>query len=160
MTDMTDLREFMRHVPQPVTVVTTFYEGQPHGMTVSSFTSVSLEPPTVLIALEKTTKTCVNVLKSGRFCVNLLSEKQGWVSDVFAYSPHEERFSKVKYELEDGFPVLKDVLGVLFCEVSGQVDSSTHLIIMGRVEGVKIFSEQLPLIYHMRRYGRPAALTV
>ncbi len=157
---MTDLREFMRHVPQPVTVVTTFYEGQPHGMTVSSFTSVSLEPPTVLIALEKTTKTCVNVLKSGRFCVNLLSEKQGWVSDIFAYSPHEERFSKVKYVLEDGFPVLKDVLGVLFCEVSGQVDSSTHLIIMGRVEGVKIFSEQLPLIYHMRRYGRPMALTV
>lgn len=157
---MTDLREFMRRVPQPVTVVTTFYEGQPHGMTVSSFTSITLEPPTVLISLEKTTKTCLSVLKSGRFCVNLLSEKQGWVSDVFAYTPHEERFSRVKYVLEDGFPVLQDVLGVLFCEVSGQVDCSTHLIIIGRVKQVKLFSEEQPLIYHMRRYSRPAAITV
>ncbi|MCS6784021.1 MAG: flavin reductase family protein [Candidatus Caldarchaeum sp.] len=156
---MTDLREFMRRVPQCVTVVTTFDGSKPHGMTVSSFTSVSLEPQLVLIVLEKTTQTCRNVLETKRFCVNLLSEKQAAVSDLFAYAPHDDRFEKVKYRLEDGFyPVIDGAVATLFCEVHNHVEAATHNIILGLVKDIKIFSDQQPLVYFQRQYYRPAKI--
>lgn len=149
----------MRRVPQCVTVVTTHDGKKPHGMTVSSFTSVSLEPPLVLIILEKTTQTCKKVLETRLFCVNLLSEKQSYVSDLFAYSPHDERFEKVKHHVENsGLPVLDGVIGTLFCEVYHHFEASTHSVIIGLVKNVQLLSEEKPLIYLQRQYYKPQQL--
>lgn len=157
---MFELRDFMRRVPQCVTVVTTVANGVPHGMTVSSFTSVSLDPPTILIILEKSTQTCKTVLASRSFCVNLLSEKQSFVSDVFAYVPHEERFEKIQYHVESGkYPIIDGAIGALFCEVKESVEASTHNVILAIVKEVKIFSNDQPLIYLQRQYHRPVKVT-
>ncbi|MDW8083855.1 MAG: flavin reductase family protein [Candidatus Caldarchaeum sp.] len=156
---MTDLRDFMRRVPQAVTIVTTHDGVKSHGMTVSSFTSVSLDPPLVLVVLEKTTQTCNKILETRRFCVNLLSEKQSFVSDLFAYAPHHERFEKVKYRVEEnGYPVIEGVIGTLFCEVYNHIEASTHNIILGLVRNFRILSNDQPLIYFQRQYHRPAQL--
>ncbi|MEM2061352.1 MAG: flavin reductase family protein [Candidatus Caldarchaeum sp.] len=157
---MFGMREFMRRVPQCVTVVTTVANGKPHGMTVSSFTSVTLDPPTILIVLEKTTQTCKTVLTSHSFCVNLLSEKQSHVSDVFAYVPHEQRFERINYHIESGkYPVIDGSIGALFCDVKESFEMSTHQIILGTVKDVKIFSDEQPLIYLQRQYHRPVKVT-
>ncbi len=143
----------MRRVPQCVTVVTTFYDGAPHGMTVSSFTSVSLEPPLVTIALEKTAATCRMVLKSRRFAVNLLSQNQPQISDVFAYANHHERFLKIRYRVERNvYPVLDGVIGVLMCVVDDVHEAGDHLVVVGRVEAAEVYSDEPPLVYLQRQY--------
>jgi len=150
---MEALKEFMRLVPQCVTVVATYFEGEPHGMTVSSFTSLSLNPPLVMAALQRDTKTCKAVLGSGRFSVNLLSEKQARLSDVFAYEEHSKRFTMVKHWLKDGvYPVIDGVIAVLFCEVYSVTDVGDHKLVVGEVKGYEVFSDEPPLIYLMRRY--------
>ncbi|MEM2236866.1 MAG: flavin reductase family protein [Candidatus Caldarchaeum sp.] len=150
---MTDLREFMRRVPQCVTVVSTFHAGAPHGMTVSSFTSVSLEPPLILVALEKSATTCRVILESKRFAVNLLGQKQSSLSDSFAYLGHYERFTKTKYKIEKNvYPVLEGVIGVLMCVLESVYEAGDHLLLIGRVEEAKICSDELPLVYVYRQY--------
>lgn len=157
---MNDLREFMRRVPQCVTVVTTYVNNQPHGMTVSSFTSVSLDPPLILIVLDKSTQTCKSILQAKHFCVNLLSNKQSAVSDVFAYVPHEERFQRVKYSVQrERYPVLDGVVAYLFCEVHSFMEASTHNIIIGLVREVRLLTDELPLIYLQRQYHSPVRVT-
>lgn len=150
---MTDLREFMRRVPQCVTVVATYYDGVPHGMTVSSFVSVSLNPPLIVVSLEGNTKTCKTVLSSKKFAVNLLSQRQSRLSDVFAYVDHSERFKHVKFRVErDFYPVLEDVIGVLFCTVDRTYEAGDHMLVLGRVEDCQVFSNELPLVYLQRQY--------
>lgn len=150
---MTSLREFMRRVPQCVTVVATYHEGKPHGMTVSSFASVSLNPPLVVISLERNTKTCNTVMMSKKFAVNLLGQKQSQLSDIFAYVDHDERFKRVKFRIENEvFPVLDDVVGVLFCTVDKAYEAGDHLLVLGKVEECKIYSDDPPLVYLQRQY--------
>ncbi|MEM1943644.1 MAG: flavin reductase family protein [Candidatus Caldarchaeum sp.] len=150
---MTSLREFMRRVPQCVTVVATCHEGKPHGMTVSSFASVSLNPPLVVVSLERNTMTCSKVQMSKKFAVNLLGQDQSMLSDIFAYVDHDERFKRVKFRIEkEVFPVLDDVVGVLFCTVDKAYEAGDHLLVVGRVEECKIYSDNLPLVYHQRQY--------
>ncbi|GBC69681.1 Flavin-dependent monooxygenase, reductase subunit HsaB [archaeon HR01] len=147
------LRDFMRRTPQCVTVVATYVDGVPHGMTVSSFTSVSLEPPLVVVALQRDTRTCQAILQSGRFSVNLLGEGQEAVSDIFAYAEHSRRFSQVGYTVKDGvYPVLDGVVAALFCRTVDIYGVGDHKLIVGEVAGCEIYSDELPLIYLQRRY--------
>jgi len=150
---MEALKTFMRRVPQCVTVVTSFKDGEPHGMTVSSFTSVSANPPLVIIALEKNTRTRMVISEKGFFAVNLLSSRQADVSENFAYSPHETRFDMVAYRVEDGkFPVIDGVLAALFCRVVRQLEVGDHILFIGEIVGSETYQDGSPLIYLNRRY--------
>jgi 3-hydroxy-9,10-secoandrosta-1,3,5(10)-triene-9,17-dione monooxygenase reductase component len=150
---MEALKEFMRRVPQCVTVVTSYKDGEPHGMTVSSFTSVSANPPLVMVALERNTRTCRVVSETGFYAVNLLSHLQMEVSENFAYTPHDTRFEKVAYRVEGGrFPVIDGVLAVLFCRVVKQVEAGDHVLYIGEVMGSETYMDDKPLVYLNRRY--------
>ena len=156
---MEELKAAMRCWATGVTVVTAFHDGVRHGMTVSSFTSVSLTPPMVLISLERTTRTRQFVTASGFFGVNLLGSTQEELSNRFAgrISDLENRFEDLDaFVLESGAPMLADALAWMDCRVSAVYEVSTHSIIVGEVIGVKAFASQSenlqPLIYYDRGY--------
>jgi len=142
-----------------VTIVTANHEGVRHGMTVSSFTSVSLDPPLILICLERSTRTRQLVLDSAVFAVNLLTTQQVDLSNRFAgrISDLEDRFAGLNTTvLETGAPLLDGALAWMDCRVSAVFEMSSHTIIVGQVIGVKSFvagdAEAAPLLYYNRSY--------
>src|SRR5579864_1238658 len=149
------LRLTMRQWATGVTIVTSVFEDVRGGMTVSSFTSVSLEPPTVLVCLNKTTYTHDLVAKSGVYAISLLSAGQEGLSNRFAgLEPEvEDRFTGIEFETaETGSPLLPGAIAWLDCRVRQTLDTTTHTIYVAEVVYVHVHSEAEPLVYHNRRY--------
>ena len=149
------LRLTMRQWATGVTIVTSAFEGVPGGMTVSSFTSVSLEPPTVLVCLNKTTFTHDLVAQSGVYAISLLSAGQEWLSNRFAgLEPAiEDRFAGIDVATaETGSPLLPGAIAWLDCRVRQALDTSTHTIYVAEVVYAHVRAETEPLVYHNRRY--------
>lgn len=135
-----------------VTVVTTRDSGDKlHGITVSSFCSVSLDPPMVLICIEKTTGSHYAFGESGAFVVNILGEAQSPISEHFA-TTLDEKFDQVEHTLnQDGVPVLTGAIATLRCKLRHSLDGGDHSIFIGLVEDVLVNGGQ-PLIYFDRNY--------
>src|SRR5262249_39684563 len=137
-----------------ITVATTVDEsGQPHGLTVNSFTSVSLEPPLVLICLGHHTATVERFRNAKHFGINILAEDQRWLSDHFARKGHN-RFEGIEWHRgKNGVPLLPGVVGVMECDVYRKVAMGDHDIFVGRVVRVEI-QEKAPLLYFASGYHR------
>ena len=141
------LKDVMRGFPQGVVVVTAQGDEGPRGITVSSFTSVSLTPPRILICIMNESGARSAIAK-GPFVVNVLSEKQGAVADHFA-SP--------KLSSEDQFtaytsPKLDGCLGYLHCRVVEQTEHGDHTVFFGEVERAEMGDEGKPLVFCNREY--------
>lgn len=119
-----------------VTVVTTFNdEGAPIGFTANSFTSVSLDPPLLLVCLAKTSRNFAALTGAKGFGINILSEDQKDVSNTFA-RPVEDRFAAVTWQKGPfGSPVFGDVAAWFDCSMHENVDAGDHVILIGRIEG-------------------------
>jgi len=130
-----------------VTVVTTTdSNGLPRGFTANSFTSVSLEPPLVLVCLASDAATCPVFTDSGFFNVNVLAENQQDVASIFA-SPGDDRFEKVSWSIgENGRPILDDTISRFECQTSEVYEAGDHFILLGRVTDYN-FSSRSPLVY-------------
>lgn len=159
--DSTLLRHTMRLWATGVTVVTAQHDNQMRGMTVSSFTSVTMEPPLILICLQKQTETAQAVLDSGSFAVSMLGEEQREISNLFAgfveLAEDEDRFDRIEVALAStGSPIIKGAMGWIDCKVHATHDGSTHYIFVGEVVAASGESEhnQMPLIYYNRDYRR------
>lgn len=155
--DSQALRATMRQWVTGVTVVTTVFEGARAGMTVSSFTSVSLEPPQVLVCLNKTTYCHTLAHQSNVFGVSLLKHDQSALSNRFAgLDPNvEDRFADLELLVaETGSPLLVGAVGLLDCVVRAKHDAGTHTIFVGEVVYANFLSEDAPLVYYNRRYQR------
>ncbi|MCE7946761.1 MAG: flavin reductase [Chloroflexi bacterium CFX4] len=154
--DSNALRATMRQWVTGVTVVTTAFEGVRVGMTVSSFTSVSLEPPTVLVCLNKNAFAHDYVKRAAVFGVSLLATGQADLSQRFAgFDPtvSGDRFDGVAYTTaETGAPLLVGAVGVLDCVVRAAHDTHTHTIFIGEVVYALSAAEGAPLIYYNRQY--------
>lgn len=125
------LKEVMRLYPQGVAVATAGYQNTFYGMTVSSFTSVSLHPPLVLLAISKATKLHEVFTSSEIFAVNLLAEDQKSVSDRFAGRERvKERFEGIKFELVDGCPIIRGVRAYLVCRRWSTCESGDHTLLI------------------------------
>lgn len=118
-----------------VTVVTTHdAEGAPIGFTANSFTSVSLDPPLLLVCLAKTSRNYATLTEAKGFGVNILAEGQKDVSNTFA-RPVEDRFAAVDWKKGPyGSPVFADVAAWFDCAMHELVDAGDHVILIGRVE--------------------------
>jgi flavin reductase (DIM6/NTAB) family NADH-FMN oxidoreductase RutF len=152
-----ELRRVMRRWASGVCVVTSSDGDHHHGMTVTSFTSVSLEPPLILVSLENTTRTNAMVRQSGRFAVAILAADQQDLSDQFAgrLPDDDHRFADVPYfESELGSPIPEESLAFLDCKVTTNYEAATHTIFIGQVESSQIMREAAPLLYHDQEYGR------
>jgi flavin reductase (DIM6/NTAB) family NADH-FMN oxidoreductase RutF len=155
--DSEDLRIAMRRWATGVAVVTTQYQDIRHGMTVNSFTSVSLTPPLVLVSLERKTRTHGLVEKSGLFGITVLSENQQSVSDCFAgrCGDHDNRFSNLAtHTLLTSAPFIDGGLLYLDCRVVTTYEASTHTLFIGEVVASQLGLNDQPLIYLDRTYRR------
>jgi flavin reductase (DIM6/NTAB) family NADH-FMN oxidoreductase RutF len=151
------MRAAMRQWATGVTVVSTFYDGMQHGMTVSSFTSISLEPPLVLISLSKDTRTHHLVSRSGVFGVTLLNQNQREISERFAgrIAENQDRFAGLEtFTLRTGAPFLRGGLSFLDCTVVAAHDVGDHTLFIGQVVALQVEEADAPLIYYNRRYHR------
>jgi flavin reductase (DIM6/NTAB) family NADH-FMN oxidoreductase RutF len=151
MIDDLQFRSIMRSMVAGVTVITTSHEGQLHGMTATAFSSVSAEPPTVLIVLNRSTRTHPLVSASRHFVVNLLSESQVELGKRFA-GKIENQFDGIAHTLNDeGVPVINGAVASLECETINEMNVGTHTIFIGKVVRGGC-SETAPLVYHDGSY--------
>jgi flavin reductase (DIM6/NTAB) family NADH-FMN oxidoreductase RutF len=155
--DPEDFRLAMRRWATGVTVVTTQYQGVRHGMTVNSFTSISLTPPLVLVSLERKTRTHSLVEKSGVFGITVLSENQQTVSDCFAgrCGDHDDRFANLStHTLLTEAPFIEGGIVFFDCRVVSTFAASTHTLFIGEVIASQLGIDDQPLIYLDRMYRR------
>jgi flavin reductase (DIM6/NTAB) family NADH-FMN oxidoreductase RutF len=132
--DPADLRRALGTFATGVTVVTTLdADGVPRGFTANSFTSVSLEPPLILVCLANTAASCPVFRAAKCYAVNILSENQKAVSTAFS-SPTADRFALVDWRTRStGSPVLTGVAAWLDCRMHEVVDAGDHCILIGRI---------------------------
>jgi flavin reductase (DIM6/NTAB) family NADH-FMN oxidoreductase RutF len=125
------------------------------GMTVTSFASVSAEPPQILVCLNKSADTGENIIQSQKFAVNLLTTKQQNVSNDFSGgSSQEERFANTDWHMADtGIPILSDSLMSLECTVIERFSAGTHWIVIGEVQAKSCRTGD-PLLYFKGNYRK------
>jgi flavin reductase (DIM6/NTAB) family NADH-FMN oxidoreductase RutF len=139
-----------------VTIATVFdKEGIPHGLTVSSFTSVSLHPPLILICLGHAV-TVIEAFRAAQyFGINVLSDSQQKLSEKFARKGHD-RFGGVEWERgESGVPLLPDVIAAIECKIQQRFTSGDHDIFVGEMVRGRV-AEGEPLIYFASHYRQLA----
>jgi flavin reductase (DIM6/NTAB) family NADH-FMN oxidoreductase RutF len=125
--------------------------GAPHGLTANSFTSVSLNPPLVLVCIGHTTATVECFRTAKHFGINILAEDQRALSDHFARKGHN-RFEGLEWHPgKTGVPLLPGVLAVMECKVHRKVAMGDHDIFVGEVVRVEI-TEKAPLLYFSSGY--------
>ena len=146
----------MRQVASSVTVVTTDGNAGRFGATVSAFSSVSADPPTVLICLYSDSRIARTVTENGVFCVNVLSEHDADIADRFA-GRHDQwigdRFSGIEYRGTPGVAPQIDGTTAFRCDVQQTLRSGSHLIVLGHVRDV-LASDARPLTYRDGCYHR------
>lgn len=145
----------MRRLASGVSIITTAEEGVCHGMAVTSVTSVSADPPSLLVCINRTATTHAVIGRAGAFCVNLLAESDHELARRFS-SPadRESRFEGREWTtLVTGAPALIDSLASFDCEVMQTVDVDSHTIFIGRVRAIELWHEHIvPLVYHDGRF--------
>lgn len=126
----------MRHYPTGVTVVTSLREGQPRGITLNAFSSVSADPPMLLICVNREARSYLYISTSRIFCVNLLSAGQQELAERFSGKVRDEQFEGVPFDTDvTGAPVLLDTIGHFDCQVAEEHHVASHSIFVGRVVG-------------------------
>lgn len=155
--DPEQLRRSMRAWTSGVAIVTASHAGERHGMTVSSFTSIALEPPLIIVSLQTVSRTHELVAQSNAFGVTILAEDQQEISDLFAgrMPDTEDRLAGLETEtLVTGAPFIKGGLAYLDCRVSQTIEVGTNTLYLAEVVSARGDGEGRPLVYHDREYRK------
>ena len=153
--DQDQLRMVMRQWASGICVVATRYNNINHGMTVSSFSSVSIEPQLVTISLMKNSRTHDFVVDAKKFGITILSESQKEISKIFAglIPETENRFDGIEtWTLVTGSPLLKDGLAFLDCQLTQVYDFGSNSLFIGEVVAAKVGNGGRPLLYFDQQY--------
>lgn len=155
--DSETLRRAMRAWTTGVAVITAAHEGERYGMTVNSFTSISLEPPLISVTLKQLTHTHELVEKSGEFALTILSADQGNLSDRFAGKIPDvtDRFEDVETEtlLLDA-PLIKGGMAYFNCRVVNSFPVGENTLFVAEVIAAQGEGEGDPLVYHNRVFWK------
>ena len=151
--DSKEFRRVLGHYPTGVCAITTVSTGRPIGMIVGSFTSVSLEPPLVAFLPDRNSRTWPMIEAAGRFCVNVLAERQQEVCRALS-SKAENKFETVSYRLGDaGLPIVDDVVAWVDCELYAARGAGDHYIAIGKVHALGVEHSRLPRLFLRGDYG-------
>jgi len=136
-----------------VTVVTRrLPDDAPYGMTVSSFTSVSLDPPLILVCIERNARFLRDLSTEQPFAVNILSERQQHVAARFADRKEEDRFSGIEWSAGwQGVPLVLGVVATFACKLHQYIQSGDHFILIGEVQQIHRHKGS-PLVWCDRGY--------
>jgi 3-hydroxy-9,10-secoandrosta-1,3,5(10)-triene-9,17-dione monooxygenase reductase component len=152
-------RRVMGHFVTGVTVVSALDGERPFGITVNALSSVSLEPPLVMVALDRRRFLTPIVRAAGRYAVNILSEDQQALSDCFAGAPVDpgrDAFCGAAWHAgPTGLPLIDGAIATLECSVVETFSAGDHDLFIGRVDSLENeFEHPMPLLYYRRRYLR------
>ena len=150
-------RDIMSNFAASVTVVTGQTEGWHHGLTVSAFTSVSLDPPLVLICIDHSSQSIKALRAADGFTINMLREGTDQVALRFA-SKATEKFEgltvkRPKYEAA-GLCLPEESYACLECRKVESVEAGDHTIFVGYVEHARLYDSARPLLYWQRNFRR------
>lgn len=162
MIDRETFVELMSGVCAPVTVVTAMTpEGRPHGSTVSSFASLSLDPPLVSFALDRASGLLTHLRPGARVGVNILGAHQQELASTFARPPRGPggKFDGVTWTVRAGLPYLPESAGWTAGRVERHVDGGDHILLVVRVEEAEP-TPAAPLVYARRVFGTHSRLAV
>ncbi len=150
--DRNELRRVMGHFATGVTIITTVSkDGVPTGLTANAFTSVSLDPPLLLISVDKKAESYPNFEASKVFTVNFLNEEQEALSRKFAVSGGD-KFQGVAYHTgANGVPILDGVLAYLECKLWATYEGGDHTLFLGLIEQAET-REAKPLVFYRGGY--------
>jgi len=151
-----EFRRALGHFATGVTVVTSkFDDGQVAGITVTALCSLSLEPPLVLICIDKGARIHDRLRVGGNFAVNVLSQDQEFMSRRFA-SSEPDQFREIGYrDGVSGAPVIDGTIATVECRIVERLPGGDHTIVVGEVEATH-FAEGQPLMYFRGGYGQLA----
>jgi len=144
----------MRRLSSSVTIVSTRDGESRWGMTATAVTSLSADPPSVLVCVNRGASIRAHLRSEARLCVNLLSSEHAALSRAFSGEVEPER----RFELgnwddaDDGIPYLCDAMASLFCEIDQLIEYGSHSVAVGRVYSVKLGPSASPLIYGDGRF--------
>lgn len=153
---MSDMREFRRVLGQFATGVAVITapgaDDEPVGVTMSSFNSVSLDPPLVLFSVDRRVYTLPILMAAEGYAVNVLGRSQEHVSNRFAKAS-PDRWANVSHEMGvTGAPLIRDAIAHFECEPYAQHDGGDHVIFVGRVVRFSSSSQEDPLLFFRGRY--------
>ncbi|MDO8506526.1 MAG: flavin reductase family protein [Candidatus Limnocylindria bacterium] len=154
--DRDSYRQLAGSFPTGVTIVTTRdADGAPKGLTTQSFIGLSTEPPLILVAIDKTSRTLVSLERSRTFVLNFLKVGAEEISTKFA-SKADDKFAGLAWRpstVADGAPILHESsVAYAECAVIQRKDVGDHVIFIGRVDGGEVLGG-VPLMYYRRMYA-------
>ena len=151
----TDFRKICGQFATGVTVLTTTSNGEVHGITVNSFTSVSLDPPLILFCIDKKARFNTPLTAEKSLAINILSEEQQEISNRFANPSmtSEERFSGLQFLSDYANPVFDDNVGVLTAQLQKTHDGGDHWIYIAKLIEGQSFAGN-PLLYYSGSYSK------
>jgi flavin reductase (DIM6/NTAB) family NADH-FMN oxidoreductase RutF len=145
-------RQVMGNFATGITVVTTRdAQKKPYGLTVNSFTSVSLDPILVLVCLDNRLSGLQAFKDSKHFGVSILSEHQEDISRMFA-KKDSERSPSIYFEGQLGVPLLRNSIAVMECHTVKIYEGGDHQIFLGQVESAEVLQKDHPLLYFRGQY--------
>jgi flavin reductase (DIM6/NTAB) family NADH-FMN oxidoreductase RutF/DNA-binding IclR family transcriptional regulator len=154
-------REVLGHFPTGVAVVTGLdTDGEPAGMAVGSFTSVSLEPPLVAFMPDRSSSSWPRFRDGGAFCVNILGAEQESICRGFAMKGGDKFADLAWRAAGSGSPILDGVLAWIDCDLDAVHEAGDHYIVIGRVRELDIGTPALPLVFFQGGYGRFTSLSI
>ena len=137
-----------------VAVVTTLDDGVPRGLTVNSVTSVSLNPPLLLVCVDHTSESYNGFLTGQVFAVNFLAVDQMDVSKRFAMKT-AGKFTGLHYRSGvTGSPILTDIVAFIECALEAHYPGGDHTIFVGRVVACEVYGGREPLLFYQGKYSR------
>lgn len=152
----------MRRLASTVTIVTACSEGRRHGMTATAVTSLTASPPSLLVCINRSASIHDPVVKTGRFCVNLLACDHDHLVPIFSGKMMgEERFASGNWiEDESSIPYLANAQANVFCTVVKSMSHGSHSILIGDVGKVVLSGASSPLLYQEGTLFKSIALNL
>lgn len=149
-----DFRAAMRLLASGVALVTTLDEaGAPCGIAMTAFMSLSMEPPSLLLAINRTASLLAPLESNRRFAVNILAADQAQACQTFVTTSPGQRFGTLDWWIEAGLPLVESCVATILCRVEQTADFGSHRVVTGLVEQVMVGGGE-PLVYVDGRYGR------
>ncbi|WP_329406901.1 flavin reductase family protein [Nocardia vinacea] len=144
-------RTAMSQIATPVVVVTAISGERPHGTTVGAFTSLSLDPPMVSVALDRQSELLAMLRSAERFGVNVLASDQKALATTFS-KKSPDKFASVDWRPDAGLPRLPGAAVWLICRTAELLDGGDHVVVLGTVEHAEV-DQRSPLVYHDRVFS-------
>jgi flavin reductase (DIM6/NTAB) family NADH-FMN oxidoreductase RutF len=151
-----DFRSVMRATAQAVTLITSCdADGNLYGMAASAVISLSMEPPSMCISVNRSASIHPVLAASGAFCINLLNADQSSLVEAFSRSDQRDRrFTSSDWQRgPDGLPYLASARAAIFCRREDSFDYSTHTLHIGRVTELKMLGNGMPLLWFDGAYA-------